>query len=100
MAKLAPKLTLNPSRDIQLDRLELSQSNVRRVKAGVSIDTRRAASVSSADRACCGHLSAAWWASPDKLEDRKRWSFALSAPSSARARLPDLSSRMDRRQQV
>jgi ParB family chromosome partitioning protein len=39
MAKPAPKLTLNPSREIPLDRLELSQSNVRRVKAGVSIDT-------------------------------------------------------------
>lgn len=39
MAKPAPKLTLNPSRDIPFDRLELSQSNVRRVKAGVSIDT-------------------------------------------------------------
>lgn len=39
MAKPVPKLTLNPSRDIPLDRLELSQSNVRRVKAGVSIDT-------------------------------------------------------------
>src|SRR3546814_8500418 len=38
MAKSAPKLTLNSSRDIPLDRLVLSQSNVRRVKAGVSID--------------------------------------------------------------
>lgn len=38
MAKSAPKLTLNPSRDIPLDRLELSQSNVRRIKAGVSIE--------------------------------------------------------------
>ena len=32
------KIILSPSRDIPLDRLELSQSNVRRVKAGVSID--------------------------------------------------------------
>src|SRR3546814_10956168 len=32
------KITLIPSRDIPLDRLVLSQSNVRRVKAGVSID--------------------------------------------------------------
>ena len=38
MAKSATKLVLSPSRDIPLDRLELSQSNVRRVKAGVSID--------------------------------------------------------------
>jgi ParB family chromosome partitioning protein len=38
MAKSAPKLTLNSSRDIPLDRLVLSQANVRRVKAGVSID--------------------------------------------------------------
>lgn len=39
MAKSLPKITLGPSRDIPLDRLRLSQSNVRRVKAGVSIDT-------------------------------------------------------------
>ncbi|MBE1529743.1 ParB family chromosome partitioning protein [Sphingopyxis sp. OAS728] len=39
MARQAPKLTLSPSRDIPLDRLTLSQSNVRRVKAGVSIET-------------------------------------------------------------
>jgi ParB family chromosome partitioning protein len=38
MPKSTPKLTLSLSRDIPLDRLELSQSNVRRVKAGVSID--------------------------------------------------------------
>ncbi|WP_349252339.1 MULTISPECIES: ParB/Srx family N-terminal domain-containing protein [unclassified Sphingopyxis] len=38
MAKSAPKLTLNSSRDIPLDRLVLSQANVRRVKAGVSIE--------------------------------------------------------------
>ena len=37
MAKAAPKLTLSGSRDIAFDRLVLSQSNVRRVKAGVSI---------------------------------------------------------------
>jgi len=39
MARTAPKITLNPSRDIPLDRLVLSQSNVRRTKAGVSIET-------------------------------------------------------------
>ncbi len=38
MARSAPKITLSPSRDIPFDRLFLSQSNVRRVKAGVSID--------------------------------------------------------------
>lgn len=37
MARSAPKITLSGSRDIPLDRLVLSQSNVRRVKAGVSI---------------------------------------------------------------
>lgn len=37
MATAAPKLTLSGSRDIAFDRLILSQSNVRRVKAGVSI---------------------------------------------------------------
>lgn len=39
MAKSLPKITLAPSRDIPLDRLRLSQANVRRVKAGVSLDT-------------------------------------------------------------
>jgi hypothetical protein len=38
MAKVAQKVTLSPSRDIPFDKLVLSQSNVRRVKAGVSID--------------------------------------------------------------
>lgn len=37
MAKAPQKLTLSGSRDIPFDRLQLSQSNVRRVKAGVSI---------------------------------------------------------------
>jgi ParB family chromosome partitioning protein len=37
MAKAAPKLVLSASRDIPFDKLFLSQSNVRRVKAGVSI---------------------------------------------------------------
>lgn len=39
MARTAAKITLSPSRDIPLDRLTLSQSNVRRIKAGVSIET-------------------------------------------------------------
>ena len=37
MAKAPQKITLSGSRDIPFDRLRLSQSNVRRVKAGVSI---------------------------------------------------------------
>ncbi|BBB10635.1 ParB/RepB/Spo0J family partition protein [Sphingopyxis sp. EG6] len=37
MAKAAQKLVLSGSRDIPFDKLVLSQSNVRRVKAGVSI---------------------------------------------------------------
>ena len=38
MAKAAQKITLSPSRDIPLDKLVLSQSNVRRIKAGVSVE--------------------------------------------------------------
>lgn len=37
MAKSVRKITLSPSRDIPLDRLILSQANVRRIKAGVTI---------------------------------------------------------------
>jgi len=37
MAKAPQKIVLSGSRDIPFDRLILSQSNVRRVKAGVSI---------------------------------------------------------------
>ena len=37
MAKAPQKIVLAGSRDIPFDRLSLSQSNVRRVKAGVSI---------------------------------------------------------------
>ena len=38
MATAAKKITLSPSRDIPFTKLVLSQSNVRRVKAGVSIE--------------------------------------------------------------
>ncbi|MBN8958037.1 MAG: ParB/RepB/Spo0J family partition protein [Rhizobiales bacterium] len=38
MAKAVEKITLSPSRDIPFNKLMLSQSNVRRVKAGVSIE--------------------------------------------------------------
>ncbi|HXE87044.1 MAG TPA: ParB N-terminal domain-containing protein, partial [Hyphomicrobiaceae bacterium] len=38
MAKSQPKITLSESRDIPFDKLVLSQSNVRRVKAGVAIE--------------------------------------------------------------
>lgn len=38
MGKAAPKITLSPSRDISFDRLFHAQSNIRRIKAGVSVD--------------------------------------------------------------
>ena len=38
MAPVVQKLTLSPSRDIPFNKLVLSQSNVRRVKSGVSVD--------------------------------------------------------------
>lgn len=38
MATAAQKLTLSPSRDIPFNKLVLSQSNVRRVKSGVSVE--------------------------------------------------------------
>ena len=38
MAKSVQKITLSQSRDIPFNRLLLSQSNVRRIKAGVSIE--------------------------------------------------------------
>jgi hypothetical protein len=38
MATTVQKITLSPSRDIPFNKLLLSQSNVRRVKAGVSIE--------------------------------------------------------------
>jgi ParB family chromosome partitioning protein len=38
MAQAAQKITLSSSRDIPFDKLVLSQSNVRRIKAGVSVD--------------------------------------------------------------
>ena len=38
MAKSVKKITLSSSRDIPFDKLLLSQSNVRHVKAGVSIE--------------------------------------------------------------
>jgi len=38
MAKSASKITLSASKDIPFDKLMLSQSNVRRIKAGVSVE--------------------------------------------------------------
>jgi ParB family chromosome partitioning protein len=38
MAKAVQKITLSPSRDIPFDKLVLSQSNVRRIKVGVSVE--------------------------------------------------------------
>jgi ParB family chromosome partitioning protein len=38
MVKAAQNITLSPSRDISFDKLILSQSNVRRIKAGVSVE--------------------------------------------------------------
>jgi ParB family chromosome partitioning protein len=38
MAKVAQKVTLSPSRDIPFNKLVLSQFNVRRIKAGVSVE--------------------------------------------------------------
>jgi hypothetical protein len=38
MAVAAQKIVLSPSRDIPFNKLVLSQSNVRRIKAGVSIE--------------------------------------------------------------
>ncbi|SDX77633.1 ParB/RepB/Spo0J family partition protein [Roseicitreum antarcticum] len=38
MPKAIQKITLSPSQDIPFDKLVLSQSNVRRIKAGVSVD--------------------------------------------------------------
>lgn len=40
MTKAVQKITLSPSRDIPFNKLVLCQSNVRRVKAGVSIELR------------------------------------------------------------
>jgi ParB family chromosome partitioning protein len=38
MTKAVQKITLSPSRDIPFEKLVLSQSNVRRIKAGVSVE--------------------------------------------------------------
>lgn len=38
MAKVSQKITLSPSRDIPFNKLVLSQSNVRRINAGVSVE--------------------------------------------------------------
>jgi len=38
MAKAAQNIVLSPSRDIPFNKLALSQANVRRIKAGVSVE--------------------------------------------------------------
>lgn len=38
MGQAVQKITLSPSRDIPFEKLVLSQSNVRRIKAGISIE--------------------------------------------------------------
>ena len=58
MAKAVPKITLSASRDIPFNKLVLSQSNVRRLQAGVSIeelaeDIARRALLQSPQRPAC-----------------------------------------------
>ena len=61
MAKSKPTLKLSTSRDIPFDKLVLSQSNVRRIKAGLSIEelaedvARRTLLQSLAGRAWVSH---------------------------------------------
>jgi|GEM_PF-3794060 len=50
MTKTVHKITLSPSRDIPFNKLVLSQSNVRRIKAGVSVEQL---AESIAQRTCC-----------------------------------------------
>ena len=38
MTKTVRHITLSPSRDIPFDKLMLSQSNVRKIKAGISVE--------------------------------------------------------------
>ena len=58
MAKAVQKITLSPSRDIPFNKLVLSQSNVRRIKAGISIeelaeDIARRYSAAKSQRPAC-----------------------------------------------
>jgi hypothetical protein len=48
----APRLILSPSRDIPFEMLRLSQSNVRRIKADVSIEELAANCATWAGRLC------------------------------------------------
>ena len=50
VTKAAQKVTVSPSRDIRIDKLVLSQSNARRIKAGVSVAEL------AEDNASCGML--------------------------------------------
>ena len=50
MTKAVQKITLSPSRDIPFNKLVLSQSNVRRIQASVSIEQL---AESIAQRTCC-----------------------------------------------
>jgi hypothetical protein len=49
MATAVQKITLSPSRDIPFNKLVLSQSNVRRMKGGVSVEEL----AEDPPRACC-----------------------------------------------
>jgi hypothetical protein len=74
-AMAAPKLTLSASRDIPFNKLVLSQSNVRRIKTGVSIEelagdchiaVRRARSVGGSGIVRLLRLRSAMWSSPQR----------------------------------
>ena len=56
MATAIQKITLSPSRDIPFNKLTLSQANVRRIKAGISIE-ELVAEIASAF--CCAALGIA-----------------------------------------
>ena len=69
MAKAAQKVTLSPSRDIPFDKLVLSQSNVRRIKAGVSVE-ELAEDIARRGRECpifC--VSVIWSMLPERSKD-------------------------------
>jgi len=94
MATAVQKITLSSSRDIPFNKLVLSQSNVRRVKAGVSIeeladDIARRTLLQSLSVRASGD---AGWQRPDRVQRfsayRRRERRNLQGASSMKPDLP------------
>ena len=91
MAPAVQKLTLSPSRDIPFNKLVLSQSNVRRVKSGVSVEELAELSPAAArsSRASMSARPRCRWQRDRHVRGARRRSALPGARAAGEAEAPD-----------